>query len=210
MKPIVSSSFVRALHDAKFDRSGSTSDRRTQTVTSRSPVITSRRLIVATVVVTIIVGSFVAAEKPAWARSDPKHVPVDFAPTRIARSVCGFRIHLAFPVNRVFAKATTLDDGTEVWRVTGSLVVALSSRHVTLTQNASGPATFIYARNGGHTFDGRGLSIIALTRRQQADTGMGWRCTADAPSFGSDGMDTRSCSGRMGMSSPCAMRSPER
>ena len=172
MKPNVSRSFVRAVHEARIGRQRPAPTRVGEGEPRGGGVTTPRRVAIALVVLAIVIGAVIAAARPASARNDPKHFPVEFDPTWIGRSVCGFRIRVSFPVNRVFAKAATLEDGTEVWHVTGSLVAEFTSRHTTIKQNASGPADFVFAPNGAYTFDGRGLSIVWLTRRQQAETGM--------------------------------------
>jgi hypothetical protein len=119
----------------------------------------------------VLVAVFASA-MPAQARSDPKHFYLPTTPVDLDPSFCGFPIHLEFPVNNEYAKATTLDDGTVVWHVTGALVDVISSSTTTITQNVSGPADLYFAPDGSLTIVARGPAILPLPPEQQAETGL--------------------------------------
>lgn len=83
---------------------------------------------------------------PAEANNDPHRVFIGHSPFDIPVNVCGFIVHVEFPVDREFATISTAADGSTIVKVTGSLVKTFTNvtngHAVTLNSSGPGKATF--------------------------------------------------------------------
>ena len=91
-------------------------------------------------------------------------------------TLCGTTtVHVTFPVNKEYQQVTTLPDGTQVTKLTGSAFVNFATdAGASLTVNASGPTnseTFNPA-TGDFDFTGTGQSVLFLSPEQAAATGL--------------------------------------
>ena len=82
----------------------------------------------------------------AEANNDPHRVFVPSAPFDIPVNICGFIVHVDFPVDREYATISTAADGSTIVKVTGSLVKTFTNvtngHAVTLNSSGPGTATF--------------------------------------------------------------------
>src|SRR5262245_3235103 len=85
-------------------------------------------------------GGLVTAS-PALARG-PKWQFADAQPFTLPASFCGFKVRVAFPVDKSFFKVLKASDGSTTFVSTGLLTVSYTNLHTgkALTENESGPA----------------------------------------------------------------------
>ena len=97
--------------------------------------------------------------------------PVDFVP--FTANGCGFPIAVTVVSNNEFEDVTTLDDGTTVTKITGTLVLRFTNTNTgsTIVRNVSGPSTETDHPDGTGTFIGEGLSWFAFGPGSQGNTG---------------------------------------
>src|SRR5947209_6569878 len=84
-------------------------------------------------------------------------------------------VHVTVPVNKEYQQVTTLSDGTQVIKVTGSLKIGLATdAGSSLTANASGPANreMFDPNTGNLDFIAQGQNLLFLTEEQSAATGL--------------------------------------
>jgi len=107
----------------------------------------------------------------AGANSDSKRVFLPSAPYDIPANVCGFVVHVDFPVNREYGTFSEAPDGSTIVKVTGSLVETFTNvtNGNSITVNASGPGTitFLAAPSTLVTFDVEGLATFWVTNGAQ-------------------------------------------
>jgi hypothetical protein len=114
-------------------------------------------------------------------------------------AACGTTtVHVTFPVNREFFRATTLPDGTIRYDITGALFVTYSTdAGASVTVNASGPGTQFAYPNGDFEAQGTGLNSFTFTADHAATLGVPQISVSAGPidvTFHADG----SVSGHMG------------
>jgi hypothetical protein len=93
-------------------------------------------------------------------------------------------VHVTFPVNNEFQQVTTNPDGTQVIKVTGSLMVGLATDGgSSLTVNASGPTSreMFNPTTGDLDFIAQGESIVFLSAANSAATGLPQIFTTSGP-----------------------------
>ena len=107
-------------------------------------------------------------------------------------------VHVTFPVNREYFRATTLADGTTQYQITGALFVTYSTdAGASVTVNASGPGVQFAYPNGDFEALGFGLNSFTFTPESAAALGVPQISVSAGPIdviFHSDG----SVSGHMG------------
>ena len=91
-------------------------------------------------------------------------------------TLCGTTtVHVSFPVSKEYQQVTTLPDGTQLTKLTGSAFVNFATdAGASLTVNASGPTnseTFNPV-TGDFDFSGTGQSVVFLSPEQSAATGL--------------------------------------
>jgi hypothetical protein len=103
-------------------------------------------------VVTILVAAVaaLASTGQALANKDPHRSPVPNGPFDIPADVCGFPIHVDVPRTGEYQTVTTLPDGTQLIKITGSLVWTLTNTltDASVTENISGPGTITVPPTG--------------------------------------------------------------
>jgi hypothetical protein len=92
-------------------------------------------------------------------------------------TLCGATtVHVSFPVSKEFQQVTTLPDGTQLTKVTGSLFETFATdAGASLTINSSGPTNNGVTFNpstGDFEFAGTGLNTLFLSADQAAATGL--------------------------------------
>lgn len=106
-----------------------------------------------------------ATASPALAGRGPKWEFAEARPfTLPAAPFCGFRVRVAFPVNKEFIKGLKAADGSMISLITGSFKVSLTnlSTGTTITVNASGSGKFTAHADGSTTDVTRGHSLNFL------------------------------------------------
>jgi hypothetical protein len=83
-------------------------------------------------------------------------------------------VHVTFPVNREYQRVTTLEDGTLLFQVNGSLMINLATdAGASLTVNASGPTNKeTISPTTGLEFIATGQNVGFFTAAQAASTGL--------------------------------------
>ena len=89
-------------------------------------------------------------------------------------AACGATtVHVTFPVNREFFRATTLPDGTTQFQITGALFITYSTdAGASVTVNASGPGTQFAFPNGEFEAQGTGLNSFTWDAVSAATLGV--------------------------------------
>ena len=97
-------------------------------------------------------------------------------PYDISSAVCGFPVHVGFPVDDEYiVKSSTAADGTTTLRITGQLSESLTNTDTgkTLTEQVNGPATIVLRADGSlETLDGQGAGILVFGPHSQATFGV--------------------------------------
>jgi len=106
------------------------------------------RLRLAVSAITVAVAAMLIAPSSAAANDDPHRIFWESAPYDLPAGVCDFPVHLAFPVDREYAHVSELADGSTVFVVTGSWVVAVTNLETDETKelNVGGPARSSFRR----------------------------------------------------------------
>jgi hypothetical protein len=116
-------------------------------VATQRGVIAMRRLgmIVALGALLCVLGGVVTAS-PALAGRGPKWQPPGSAPPfTLPASFCGFKLRVAFPVNKEFTKVLKTADGSMTFLFTGAVTVSYTNlqtgKTITVPENGPGKAT---------------------------------------------------------------------
>jgi hypothetical protein len=106
----------------------------------------------------------VVTASPAFAGRGPKWQLVTAEPFTLPAAFCGFKIRVAFPINKEYFKLLKASDGSMTDLGTGSLKVSLTnlSTGKTITVDASGSAKVTTHADGSVTFAGRGHGLHFL------------------------------------------------
>jgi hypothetical protein len=124
------------------------------------------------ILVALIAGTMglLIGEAPAEANNDPHRVFLAQAPFDIPANVCGFTVHVEFPVNRVYANVSAGADGSTIVKASGSLVKTftnVTNGHA-VTLNSSGPGTATFPPGTTlEIFDIQGLNSAFVTNGAQ-------------------------------------------
>jgi hypothetical protein len=129
-------------------------------------VRTARRILPIMLAAATLAGPALTGTSTAWANNDPHRVYLPSSPFDIAPNVCGFTVHVDIPVDRQYGTFSTLDDGSTVVKITGSLWWTLTNttNGKSITLNASGPGTIIFPINTTLAIvNGQGLNVFYIT-----------------------------------------------
>src|SRR5215469_5538409 len=117
-------------------------------------VIAMRRLgvIVALGALLCVLGGVVTAS-PALAGRGPKWQPPSGPPFTLPASFCGFKLRVAFPVNKEFTKVLKTADGSTTFLFTGAVTVSYTNLQTgkTITVPENGPGKFFGHPDGSFT-----------------------------------------------------------
>jgi hypothetical protein len=100
----------------------------------------------------------VATSSPALAGRGHKWVLTQVQPFTLPAAVCGFRLRVAFPVNKGYVKILKSSDGTQITLVTGSLRASYTNLRTgkSITENVSGPGKGTIRPDGSVTVAAKG------------------------------------------------------
>jgi hypothetical protein len=108
----------------------------------------------------------VATGSPALAGRGPKWQFLPAQPFTLPASFCGFKVRVAFPVNKEYTKLLKTSDGTMITLATGAFKASYTnlSTGKTITVNESGPAKITVHPDGSAVLAFKGHTGFDLTR----------------------------------------------
>jgi streptogramin lyase len=128
-------------------------------------VIAMRRLGVI-VALGALLGMFggVMTASPALAGRGPKWQFQPSGPFTLPAEFCGFKVRVAFPVNKAYAKVLKASDGSMTFLSTGALKLSYTNMRTgkTVTGNASGPSKTTVFPDGSAVVAGKGHAGLFL------------------------------------------------
>jgi len=106
----------------------------------------------------------VATSTPALAGRGPKWEVVTAQPFTLPAAFCGFRVRVAFPVNKAYDKVLKSSDGFEITLATGEVRVLYTNLRTgkAVTENVSGQAKVTTRPDGSVTEADRGHTGVFL------------------------------------------------
>jgi hypothetical protein len=115
----------------------------------------------------------------AWARGGGWQ-PLTFSPFDWQ---CGTTtVHVTFPVNDEYERVTVLQDGTQVIKTSGNVVVNLTTDSgASVTEDIAGPGDSLAFPNGDFEFRATGINMTFLTPDQSSSTGLPEIFTTSGP-----------------------------
>jgi hypothetical protein len=114
----------------------------------------------------VVAAASIAGAGQALANNDPHRVFLPTDPFTIPTGVCDFPVHVDVPVNKEYAKVTTLPDGSTLLKITGALryVVTNVDTGKSITLNVSGPGRVLLPASGSIvSVDSRGRGMFWVT-----------------------------------------------